>query len=645
MSDFGSSWFSRKRATASRSKELQPKARKSRRSGIMALEPRMMYDGAAAATVGAAAHHHHHDGAPDHAHMLAAEKPLDQLPNVQTPAPPSSGNVAAPNVSGSNTSDTNTHRHADRAANEPMPHVTTLIENPSIEGATVTTFTVPNPGAPLGDFTATITFGDNTPPVGLAAVNNGIHSFAGTLISADERTNVATAAIKDAGATAVAIADAPLSASGVPTINGVEGAALTMTVATFTEANPDRTAGDFQATIAWGDGTTSVGTVNVNNGVYSVVGTHTYAAQGAYTATAAINDVGGKTAVASSTAAIADAPLIASGVPAIGGVEGAAISATIATFTDGNPVAPLSDFTATVNWGDGTTSAGTVSVNNGVYSVDGTHTYAKQGAYTATATVNDVGGSTATASSTAAIADAPIFASGVPAISGVEGAATSATIATFTDGNPVAPLSDFTATVNWGDGTTSAGTVSVNDGVYSVGGTHTYAQQGAYTATAIINDVGGSTATASSTATIAGAVLNASSAPTEIMFIDSQVPDADILAHGAKPGVEVVMLDANSDGVQQIANFLQRHPDPNLVTIDIVAHGADGILQLGNTLLASSTIDYHQTQLAAIGNAMQPGGTIQIFGCDVAPGRRRPDVPGAAVAGHRRQEHRRLRRT
>ena len=40
----------------------------------MALEPRMMYDGAAAATVGAVAHHHHHDGAPDHAHLLAAEK-------------------------------------------------------------------------------------------------------------------------------------------------------------------------------------------------------------------------------------------------------------------------------------------------------------------------------------------------------------------------------------------------------------------------------------------------------------------------------------------------------------------------------------------------------------------------------------------
>jgi hypothetical protein len=105
--------------------------------------------------------------------------------------------------------------------------------------------------------------------------------------------------------------------------------------------------------------------------------------------------------------------------------------------------------------------------------------------------------------------------------------------------------------------------------------------------------------------------------PSEIVFIDAQVPDAHLLAQGAKPGVEVVMLDANSDGVEQIANFLSRHPDPNLTTIDIVAHGADGVVQLGTTLLSSSTIGNYQTQLATIGQAMQPGGNIQIFGCDV----------------------------
>ncbi|QAU46357.1 DUF4347 domain-containing protein [Bradyrhizobium guangzhouense] len=106
--------------------------------------------------------------------------------------------------------------------------------------------------------------------------------------------------------------------------------------------------------------------------------------------------------------------------------------------------------------------------------------------------------------------------------------------------------------------------------------------------------------------------------PTEIVFIDAQVPDAQVLAQGAKPGVEVVMLDANGDGVKQIADFLARHPDPNLTTIDIVAHGADGMIQLGNTILSSSNIGYYESQLAAIGNAMKSGGTIQIFGCDVA---------------------------
>jgi len=106
--------------------------------------------------------------------------------------------------------------------------------------------------------------------------------------------------------------------------------------------------------------------------------------------------------------------------------------------------------------------------------------------------------------------------------------------------------------------------------------------------------------------------------PTEIVFIDSQVPDAQLLAQGAKPGVEVVMLDAHSDGVDQIANFLSRHPDPNLVTISIVADGSDGELQLGTTLLSASNVAAYQPQLAEIGTALQPGGSLQIYGCDVA---------------------------
>ena len=48
-------------------------------------------------------------------------------------------------------------------------------------------------------------------------------------------------------------------------------------------------------------------------------------------------------------------------------------------------VEPIGDFTATVNWGDSATSAGTVvSLGSGNYRVDApSHTYVEEGPYTA----------------------------------------------------------------------------------------------------------------------------------------------------------------------------------------------------------------------------------------------------------------------
>jgi hypothetical protein len=106
--------------------------------------------------------------------------------------------------------------------------------------------------------------------------------------------------------------------------------------------------------------------------------------------------------------------------------------------------------------------------------------------------------------------------------------------------------------------------------------------------------------------------------PTEIVFIDQQAPDWQLLANGVSPGIEVVVLNPNSDGVDQIADFLSRHPDPNLTTVDIVAHGSDGMLFLGNTVLDNDTVGQYATQLAQIGAALQPGGDLMLYGCDVA---------------------------
>jgi hypothetical protein len=58
----------------------------------------------------------------------------------------------------------------------------------------------------------------------------------------------------------------------------------------------------------------------------------------------------------------------------------------------------LSDFSATINLGDGTplTSGAVTGPNGGPYAVSGSHTYATTGNFTITTTITDVGGSTAT---------------------------------------------------------------------------------------------------------------------------------------------------------------------------------------------------------------------------------------------------------
>jgi uncharacterized repeat protein (TIGR01451 family) len=67
-------------------------------------------------------------------------------------------------------------------------------------------------------------------------------------------------------------------------------------------------------------------------------------------------------------------------------------SGQTATFTHASGVEPASAFVATINWGDGTTSTGTITqVSNGSYSVTGTHTYTGGSKHKITTTVKEAG--------------------------------------------------------------------------------------------------------------------------------------------------------------------------------------------------------------------------------------------------------------
>lgn len=182
----------------------------------------------------------------------------------------------------------------------------------------------------------------------------------------------------------------------------------------------------------------------------------------------------------------------------VSATEGKAFTGTVGSLSDSNPSGTAADFSATIDWGDGTgaSSATVTGPNGGPFAVDGTHTYSEEGNYSVQASVKGPGGASVALPADATVADAPLAATGAQQLYSTA-TLSNPTLATFTDADPAAPLSDFTASIDWGDGTTGTGTVSqLPSGAFAVSGSHTYAATGPQKIVTTVKDRGGSTATA-----------------------------------------------------------------------------------------------------------------------------------------------------
>jgi hypothetical protein len=179
-------------------------------------------------------------------------------------------------------------------------------------------------------------------------------------------------------------------------------------------------------------------------------------------------------------------------------VEGQSFSAQVALASATISVEP------TINWGDGTSSPGTVGRTGGP--ITGTHAYAEEGIYTGTVSWQDDLGPH-TQSFDMKVQDAPLTAAGLSFTTPANVPSTGL-VAAFTDADPNATVSDYSATINWGDGTVGPGTVSTNpSGGFEILGTHTYTNGGSYPTTVSIVDAGGANAVASGTATVSAPLL------------------------------------------------------------------------------------------------------------------------------------------
>lgn len=208
---------------------------------------------------------------------------------------------------------------------------------------------------------------------------------------------------------------------------------------------------------------------------------------------------------------IGDPAVAASGGFTYSATAGATASAqTVAVFTDPGGAEAVGDYSANINWGDGTTAAGTISLDptTHVFTVSGQHDYAQPRSYSIQVALNHDSAQAATVASTAEIANAstsggPVIAATAVPVTGYEQSElTGATVATFTDGDGSLPAADFTSAISWGDGTSSSGTISASGGNYTVTGSHTYLDEGHYAVQVSIGPAAGDAAAVGSAATV-----------------------------------------------------------------------------------------------------------------------------------------------
>jgi YVTN family beta-propeller protein len=356
--------------------------------------------------------------------------------------------------------------------------------------------------------TATDSDGDTVTTAWTATANSGTDgtcTFANpaaldtTVTCTDQGSYTLTLTGSD-GVNPTVTSTAQLTVSNAPiTVSAPAGQPKSTSLVVSTNFTDPGTTDAHTATINWGDGTTTPGTVTetVGSGTGSVSGSHIYAQPSTYTVTVTVSDGDSPAGTGTNSApfTLNTPPVVSAGGGTGGysGAEGSAINLSgTATDSDGDTVTTA--WTATANSG----TDGTCTFANPA-ALDTTVTCTDQGSYTLTLTGSDGVNPTVTSTAQLTASNAPITVGTVTGPSAPVAINTSVAVsASFTDPGSA---DGHTATIDWGDGTTSAATVSetAGTGTGTASGSHTYTAAGVYTVTVTVSDGNSPAATGSST--------------------------------------------------------------------------------------------------------------------------------------------------
>lgn len=111
---------------------------------------------------------------------------------------------------------------------------------------------------------------------------------------------------------------------------------------------------------------------------------------------------------------------------------------------------------------------------------------------------------------------------------------------------------------------------------------------------------------------------------TEMVLVDPSVGDYHSLLDSLRSSsenlaqYEVHVLDASRDGFEQISSLLQDRE--GIDALHLVAHGDDGNLRLGTTILSGANLSQHSDELRSWNTALSDNGDILLYGCGIAAG-------------------------
>ena len=188
-------------------------------------------------------------------------------------------------------------------------------------------------------------------------------------------------------------------------------------------------------------------------------------------------------------------------------VAGQYFNGQVATFAAGDVQGTLSDYQATVYWPGSlnlTTSGYIAPAGSGSFVIYAQNVYANPGTYPVNVVLTGANNSSAQASGTATVTDAPL-STAATTINPARQTLFSGAVASFSTTNPYAISSDFRAVINWGDGvnTNSPGAInSTGYGTFSVVGSNTYQDPGTFPVTVTIVSPGGQSSIVNSTAIV-----------------------------------------------------------------------------------------------------------------------------------------------